>query len=386
MPASPVCSSLVLAPGWLLAEPFLAVHPTKPATLALATNAIGISPDVNQPANGMMVFITEDLGASWRIASAPTLPGGGHADVPVLADPSLAFLPDDTLVLGGMNCPARMGCEIIVATSKDLGATWNGWNVISDRGDVDREWIAVTPNGTLLMDWTAGGRVHVLESVDGGQAWMAVDSLADCIGASPIEFLHLVPYIACVDFTGDQPEGIRLSSGSSGGSWDTMDDQRGLQMTWPRVLAAPDGPMLILEDYQNSSVAVRQRSNGSWSPILHVRDLVSVDDSWTRTFSHWEALDAWGRLHLIIGGEVDTPLAGPDPDRLAAAYAHVVLAGDRLLWEQPLTPDPAVQPSTLPLGTPVVQSDYAGLVFSEDVGVLAWPDEGGIAITWLRAV
>jgi hypothetical protein len=182
-----------------------------------------------------------------------------------------------------------------------------------------------------------------------------------------------------VDFEGTAPLGIRISKGTP---WQATTDERGLDMTWPRLLAGPAGEALVLEDYHNSSVALRWAHDEVWDPIIDVRAVVSVDDAWTRTFSHWEAVDAWGQVHLLVGGERQGPMAGP-PDRVAMEYAHVVFQGGKMVQEQRLTTDPPLQLARLPAGQVVVSSDYGGLAFEGERGYLAWPEAGGIAITQL---
>lgn len=377
-PLSPVCGSLLAAPDAVLAEPFLAVQPGNPETIVVTANARSVTAE---DLLDVRTFVSTDGGASWRASPRPERPPGRSAADSILGDPVVAFLADGGVLQAAMLCGLDGACSIVVAKSADLAASWTPWAVISSSTDVDREWLAVQEDGSILADWTSGNDVEVVVSHDQGASWQAAGRIPACIGASPIELVAAAPHLACVDYTGDGPEGIRIAAHHNE-TWSALEDAQGLEMTWPRILSAPSGRVLVLEDYHNSSVAVRWADGPAWGPLVDVRETVSVDDGWTRTFCHWEAIDPWGRLHLLLGGEPSTALAGP-PDRVAMAYAHVVLDGGSLVQEQRLTGEPPAQVAQLPLGQVVVSSDYGGLAFAGEEGYIAWPEGGGIVVTHL---
>jgi hypothetical protein len=373
-----VCSSLLAAPDAILAEPYLAIKPGDSRTLVVATNARSVT---TEDLLDVRTFVSQDGGATWAAGSRPDLPSGRTMADSILGDPVVVFLRNGALLQAAMLCGLDGACSIVVSQSADLAATWTPWQAISSSTTVDREWLTVQDDGSILADWTTDAGVDIASSTDGGRSWQPEGHIPACIGASPIELAMGMPHLACVDFTGTQPEGIRIAV-QSAGAWMAMEDQRGLDMTWPRVLFGPAGRALVLEDYHNSSVAIRWASGPTWGPVISVRDLVSVDDGWTRTFCHWEAMDPWGRLHLLLGGEPASPLAGP-PDRVAMAYAHIIVEREAVVQQQALTSNPPIQVAQLPLGQGVVSSDYGGLAFAGEEGYVAWPEAGGIALTHL---
>lgn len=391
MVPAPVCAGFVTVPGQVLAEPYVALDPTRPAVIALAANAAGPdadgSPDPARPAFASALLVSEDEGGTWRTVALPALPGDPLGAFGSFGDPAVAFTPAGTLLFAGLLCDGALACDIVATASDDLGASWAPWTTVDGDGDNDREWLGVGRDGLAYLSWTSGGGSEAAVTRDEGATWTVVARAEACIGASPVADPWGVPHLACVNFDGSAPQGIRLvgAGAATGQPWATAERHDGLDMVWPRLHAK--GPALVLEDYRNASVAVRwwEDSGGSpagWGPLVDVRGLASVEDTWTRAFTHWDAVDAWGRLHLVLGGEPESPLAGP-PDRMALAFAHVVLDRGGLVQEQELTTRPPPQAAALP-GRVVLASDYAGLAFQGEAGVLAWPLSGGIAVTLLR--
>lgn len=144
-------------------EVTIATNPVDPLNVVAAANSGG----------GFGVYWTDDGGQNWS-ASMFTA-----ADVdPVaerqgrflgLSDPALAYAPDGTLYLAGLAyIPIS---SVFVAKSVDGGASWTDVAIVH-QSDLaasfnDKEWIGVSPKGTIIVAWQKEPAMDSLRSLDG---------------------------------------------------------------------------------------------------------------------------------------------------------------------------------------------------------------------------
>ena len=144
-------------------EVTIAANPLDPQNVVAAANSGG----------GFGVYWTIDGGENWT-ASMFT---AANVD-PVaerqgrflgLSDPALAFAPDGTLYMAGLAYLPTS--SVFVAKSTDGGNSWEEVNLVH-QSDVaasfnDKEWIGVSPKGTLVVAWQKEPAMDSLRGVDG---------------------------------------------------------------------------------------------------------------------------------------------------------------------------------------------------------------------------
>ena len=232
-------------------EPFLAVDPKDPDHLVIAHSEMTDDfLNASYTLGKTRVSVTEDGGATWEtrvvpggVEAGPTHPLAGYASVGY--DPVLVFLPDGTLVMSALasntvdvpGVPVHVwpGLTVYTSRSTDGGRTWRDVRIVDQGAGVvafdtivgaaagamwknnDKEWLALGPDGTLLLVWTqftymhpdddinpleAGGRLVFSSSEDGGLSWSPVrivDGEGRGHGASPVIGRDGVWRVAYVD-------------------------------------------------------------------------------------------------------------------------------------------------------------------------------------------
>ena len=166
------------------------------------------------------VYLSKDGGASWEKSQMKSPHG-------VYGDPVVRFTNSGFPLFAHLSNSAGMAYNsvefldrIVVHHSIDGGHTWNDGNFpkVDHSKDQDKEWLAVAPDGTILMSWTEfdkygsknltdRSRILFSKSVDSGLTWsdaIVISELSgDCLdddntpeGAHPCIGLDGTYYIA----------------------------------------------------------------------------------------------------------------------------------------------------------------------------------------------
>jgi hypothetical protein len=250
-------------------EPFLAVDPADPDHIVIADSQRPQDHlDYYRTVGRGRVSVTEDGGATWetRVVPSGLDVGPTHALAPYKTagyDPVLVFLPDGALVMSALalrpvlvpGVPAILdpGSAIYTSRSTDGGRTWGDVRIVDGGEGVrvfdvvvgtevgalfkfnDKGWMALGPDGTLLLVWSqwtqghpdngfkqeTGGRLVFSSSADGGLTWAPVRTVDDDrlpVGASPVIGRDGTWRIAYLDQGGSE---LRFAeSPNHGETWD----------------------------------------------------------------------------------------------------------------------------------------------------------------------
>lgn len=190
-------------------EPHVAADPRDPGHLVAAVAVLRDETSDEPFANGMLVAVTRDGGATWKASELRHGPTAGPdhplAGTRALADPNVAFLPDGTTLVSGLAYNvgatpvgiAGQAFRIFVARSADGGETFPEIVVVdSDVGAAtitpvghrglalrgpDAPTMAVAPDGTVHLSWRRMIQATPAEpersqplaarSTDGGRTW-----------------------------------------------------------------------------------------------------------------------------------------------------------------------------------------------------------------------
>lgn len=188
---------------WGEGEAYVALHPTDPQIAAVSFQAWR-----DEGESGWRVFciVTTDGGASWRTWNAtpiaPVLPAG--PDDEHQFDASVAFGKDGALHVaygdsarGPLETP--LDFKVVVATSRDLGETWDvrplpspgpgiAWDYLNVAAARDSEDVYVVANviGAGPWFWRSG---------DAGETWSNPLPLLPSVGV-PARPLYSIPHVA----------------------------------------------------------------------------------------------------------------------------------------------------------------------------------------------
>lgn len=181
-------------------EPTLAVNPVDPQKLVAGANDYRLCCDTDQHNDGTgWAYSSGDGGLTWRNKLLPALTretGGWDnlATVDSAGDPSLAYAPDGKSVYYANIVFSRTDLAasgIVLSTSNNDGVNWLRPKIVywtHDRNIFnDKEWIAVAPDGRIVITWTrfkADGFLYTANiwqiwSYDGGQHWTKARPLSD---------------------------------------------------------------------------------------------------------------------------------------------------------------------------------------------------------------
>ena len=159
--------------GGTASEVAIAANPKDPLNLVASANGAG----------GLPVYWTKDGGLIWTASVLPTHRVGkpnGAPDTPArflgLGDPSLAFGPDGSAYLAGLAIIPTSG--VFVAKSRDGGETWPQVTMVHESDLAasfnDKEWVGVSPKGTVIVVWQKEPLLDSLRGVE-GQTGLDVD-------------------------------------------------------------------------------------------------------------------------------------------------------------------------------------------------------------------
>ena len=198
-----------------------------------------------------------------------------------LSDPALAFAPDGTLYMAGLAYLPTS--SVFVAKSTDGGSSWDTVSMVH-QSDVaasfnDKEWIGVSPKGTLVVAWQKEPAMDSLRAVDGLGADADIGDIVVSRSTDQGETWSLVP--------------TKIS--------------RGLHNNGTQIQFTPDGRgHLLWVNYEESTLDyARSEDDGlTWS---EPRAIVEIDMS--------GPLPRFSNMHTLPGFAVS-----PNGDTLAAVW------------------------------------------------------------------
>lgn len=135
----------------------------------IADLAGGAEPGLQLAPDGTLFAIAwtrlfSDAGGAWRELDTPFDHNG---------DSDLAIGGDGTMHVVGMRLGSQGAPFLPYWRSRDAGATWDLVSDLHPDGPIDRPWIAVGPDGRLVVAWNdfEAKRTTIVSSRDGGQTW-----------------------------------------------------------------------------------------------------------------------------------------------------------------------------------------------------------------------
>jgi hypothetical protein len=355
-----------------LEEPDLALDPLRPGVAALGANAVSVG--AGPPAVGTALFVTRDDGATWERVLLPPIPGYLH-----FGDPTVAFAPDGTLMLGELALELPSGpAAVVVLRSPDLGATW-AWDIVQRGGD--RPWVSVVGTTPFVtwQDRAPSTSVAWLE----GEDWVRAGRVEGCNLQTQVAGAA-VPVFACL-----QKEGDRYWTSVRALDLPARRSHEAARLPSPvGTLYLEGGSELLLAVQRPASVDVHRSVDGgaSWTHAADLRRGVRADDGWNWTWLAAFHADGSGGLHgVLVGGTGSSCFRGDCPD--ADVRRELVLVsgnGTGPAHERRLTSaDPAhrrvEQGSALPL---TLADDFAAIATAGDEGLVAWGHAG--RVEWTR--
>lgn len=397
-PMGDLCVRFLTSTTESLQEPFLAVDPNRPGVMAIGVNAGHTSQAPRTtPIGGDLilldVYVTEDAGATWRLAQIPYVPTTSDAPVTLSGsgDPALAFAKDGTLHVSGIisNSVLVRGFDIFYTSSPDLGRTWTEPVVFTDTGGEDRNWMNVGPDGTLYVPWqTPGASSSIAWSADGGATWKQTKGNAranDCITVSPVAFANGTPLIACTKLEDRMAVGIDvLSFDVSAGEFTRVGGITREHAYWPQLRTLLNGTLLLaFEDYSDPSegtirAALSQDGGATWSEPVDLRDRITVDDSWDDLLMMWLEPDPWGGVHFVLADAVPQ---GPATQTWNVAYVALDATLSHPLFEAPLPAVPPREPQDPGSLAPSWGDHYYGIGFDGDTVWTVWTASQALGLT-----
>ncbi|MGQ0537284.1 MAG: sialidase family protein [Methanobacteriota archaeon] len=418
----PACADacrVVISTGYRHFEPTVAIDPHDPNHLVAASRMF-LADDL--PANSSsfccwgVTSVSRDGGATWTT----DLFRGGPSEDPrdplfgynSLSDPNFAFLPDGTVLIAGPvtkdvivgNVDPSLRWSVFVARSRDGGLTWPEVSIVKagdgaalygipeaarpvlpDRTAVsyefaDKEWMAVGPDGTVLITWSSITGVgepgaarrtqHIAfaSSSDGGRTWTEPGLVAQgqWLGGSAPVILTDGRWVVAY---ADRVAGTLLVATS---------DDRGATWASEEVAPAALRPSLRVA-----------RNLGEERLVLAYASLVEGEEGF-ETPTLRESRDGgatWGPPVLLdVPENAGVSLATLDvsPDGTAyVAWFHVRSGGDRSDLLLATVRGGAASPPRV-IGTIEIPTSrvghYFGLAADDRGAFLAWVDETGAGV------
>ncbi len=316
------------------------------------------------------VYVSEDAGASWRAAATP-MPAGGAGQL-LHADPLVAFGPDGALYMSGLVTGLAVsgiipnGPDIYVARSTDLGTSWSTPVLVTSDQDNDRQWLAVGPDGTLVLTWqTINGEITMQAawSRDGGETWATMtEDVADCNLVSRALVSADGFLVACSSY--GNPDGcatrlyqVRFGDGAPAQAGCPAPEGCG----GTNMLSAAPGRLVLAclgEQFFESL-----DGGATWSRVGALAEL-APEASEGRPTVFWMEADEGGGVHLLL----TTFSVAEIPGVQSASAAHALLLpaeGWRLVEWQVLTAPG--QPNAW-----AQKGEFAGIATGPGAGIVAW--------------
>ncbi|MEM8963790.1 MAG: sialidase family protein [Acidobacteriota bacterium] len=187
-----VASTLSPAPERYQGEVQLVVNPNNPDQIVAGTNTLDTVDDFC-PGFTQAVFYSNDGGTTWGYTCTPGTTSYAELNCPIFefgSDPALAWNTENEVFFEHMLlCTSdgiNFGYAMVIAISRDGGATWDAQGVIANSFDnpnffEDKEFLAIDnyPNspffGRMYTCWGRKNDEHVAYSTDKGQTWTQVD-------------------------------------------------------------------------------------------------------------------------------------------------------------------------------------------------------------------
>lgn len=382
-----VCASGPADAPAALTEPFLAAHPANDRILAVGVNrhdaaGIPLGPLEGAPAQPIdtEVWFSEDGGATWRASRPPSA-------IPALAqasevDPSLAFDVNGTLHYTALVESQLVTHGVVYySSSPDLGATWTEPVLIADdaRGTTDRNWLAILPDGRIVVTWqqypVGSG---IAWSADGGATWARAEDLLPCVGIGPAVQHGVDVLLTCYE-RGGASERLVLALDPTNGTH-VERARLGVPCAWGFLLSDRDTLALACTEGWLASAD----GGASWGPPVDLRSAASVEDDWPAATLFFAAADGAGGFHALIAGRdaQEVPYASEDP--VEERVAHVILdARDlALLHEKRLTAEGAAAKRAPATAMPTLADHFFGIAPTSDGVALAWTRDRGIDVAY----
>lgn len=393
-----VCVGHVVSPTDALAEPFVARHPTRPEVVAVGVNAFhsdralttGEGPTRVRAAQ-LDVYVTEDGGATWRRSRLPTLPALPGAVLPpvvgsvgafhVTGDPALVFEPGGRLHVSGIAMlGVNRGYDVFHARSDDLGRTWSEPTLLTTKPYMDRNWMALAPDGSVYVSWSDvfDHHAHVARTTDGGETWQQ-KRIERCSTASQVVFAP-DPLLSCVLApTPTRRTGVavhRIDLDANATQQVSFLPFRNARFPHLYPLDATRWALTLEDgaDEPSTLLATSRDGGATWTTPTRLADLLGLEGASFRAL--WGERGPGGAFHVVVGENGRAPArllhAAFDPD------ATRVLSTLPLPW----LPGPSTPPTA---GPPHVGGDdFYGLAFAGEEGFLAWTQGRVIAFTYLE--
>lgn len=382
-------------------EPAVAMDPIDSRRLAVAAG-VGVatgSPSVRGCV--LTVWTSGDAGAHWE-AMTPALPpleGAATLGSRCPHSPSLAFDGMGRLHLVAFDSVTDIsGTQPLVARtfhtrSADLGRTWGAATVLFE--DSNHPWIAVAPDGTIVVTSRSGAWAKVARSTDAGMTWTRHEppETAGCILPSRPAPVGNELLFACARYEGSGPRGrievfrvdARDGTVEVRGSVpfaDTVETsvQDDLEYARPYLVGFPDGRAVLHFtfyglDRTDAYLATSPDGGRTWEPtvaaaVLLGRDGLEVD------VLHASGPQGSTHLWALLSDGATTDVEHVVLDRAGAVAERRFLAS-------------GLRPATVPSDATLKGLAYsgAGLAWSGETGLIAWehPDDGPLRVVRLAA-
>ncbi|PSG97988.1 hypothetical protein BRD56_02790 [Thermoplasmatales archaeon SW_10_69_26] len=394
-PTGDVCAGLIEDPLRTLGEPFQAVHPTDPATIA-----VGVMEGKAQPSGqeensgaenvGLAVYVTTDAGESWERNPIPlgdvpeTIPARDRSG----ADPSLVFDEAGRLHFTGLisfqeppgepsdnpGFVEQSETRVFAMRSTDLGDSWEHETLLAADTDHDRQWLTGPVNGILFTSWRnqPNSTSSIATSTDAGETWRTPGNaslLESCDSISPVEATSAGLLVACEH---DGQFDVYELDPVTGGLDRLAAVEGGCPVNSP-FLANPIDDVIVSACY-GGQMAHSPDGGETWNVSIDVIEEATVNEDWpeplVNPFVYAMGAGADGYVHVLF---THSPATFAPYDRGQRPVAHVVLhpANLTIVAETELKP-PETSTESNPSPNRGPADDYYDVEVVDDRTMLTW--------------